>query len=148
MDWVDIRRTIEAYMFGVDAKDLDALLSCFAPEAEALYHMGSVDEKTVTGGEAIARGVFDSCSRFTASNHCISNFVAREGVQEATTNTFAVAYVVIGSQGLVRGLRYEDSLKWRDDCWLITRRVHTPLWQTTIDVEAPHFFEQAKLGAS
>ncbi len=148
MDWVDIRRLIEAYMFGVDAKDFDALLSCFAPEAEALYHKGSVDEKTVLGGEAIARGVFDSCSRFTASNHSISNFVAHCTGQQATANTFAIAHVVIGSQGLVRGLRYEDSLQRRNGRWLITRRVHTPLWQTGIEIEAPRFFEQAKLGAS
>ena len=36
MDLIHIRQTIETYMFGVDAKNLDALVSCFTAGAEAL----------------------------------------------------------------------------------------------------------------
>lgn len=141
MDEADIRRVIETYMFGVDAKDIEALLSCFAPEAEALYHKGTVDEKTVLGGETIARGVFESCSRFSASNHSISNFVARIDGDRATANSFAVAHVIVAEKGLVRGLRYEDLLQRGRGGWAIHRRVHTPLWQTEIIAGTPVFFQ-------
>lgn len=140
MDETDIRRTIETYMFGVDAKDRDALLSCFSPRAEAHYHKGTTDEYAVVGGEAIAMGVFESCSRFSASNHSISNFVTDVQGTIATSNTFAVAHVIIGEKGLIRGLRYEDTLHRSESGWVIARRVHTPLWQTRITVETPRFF--------
>ena len=140
MDLAHIRQTIETYMFGVDAKNLDALASCFTAGAEALYHHGTVDEKSVLGGEAIARGVFESCSRFSASNHSISNFVATIHDDTATANTFAIAHVIIGPKGLVRGLRYEDHLVRRGANWVIDRRVHTPLWQSEIEVVTPRFF--------
>lgn len=99
MDLVLIRQTIETYMFGVDAKNLEALLGCFTEGAEALYHRGTVDEKPVLGGEAIARGVFESCSRFSASSHTISNFVATVDGNKATANTFAIANVIVAPRG-------------------------------------------------
>lgn len=141
MDKADVRDLIETYMFGVDAKDLEALLSCFAPEAEALYHKGTVDEKAVIGGAAIAHGVFESCSRFSASNHSISNVVVQVEGDRARANTFAVAHVIVAEKGLVRGLRYEDVLMRGDSGWTIHSRVHTPLWQTEIVAGTPRFFQ-------
>lgn len=140
MDLIRIRQTIETYMFGVDAKNLQALLSCFTEDAQALYHRGTVDEKTVAGGEPIARGVFESCSRFSASNHSISNFVATVDGDSASANTFAIANVIIGAKGLVRGLRYEDHLVRVGEGWVIDKRVHTPLWQSEVAIVTPVFF--------
>ena len=140
MDWQAIRNTVERYMFGVDARDLDTLTGCFTPDATAIYHRGTEDERTTSGGAAIARQVFDSCSRFTASNHGISSFVATVEGDRAAANTFAVAHVIVGDTGLMRGLRYEDSLIRQPDGWRICRRVHTPLWQSAIAVTRPKFF--------
>ena len=139
-DEAHIRRTIETYMFGVDAKDRDALSSCFSPQAEARYHSGTEDEYLAVGGEAIASRIYESCRRFSASNHSISNFVTDVQGAIATSNTFAVAHVVIGEKGLIRGLRYEDTLHRSESGWVIARRVHTPLWQTEVTVETPRFF--------
>jgi hypothetical protein len=140
MDYVDIRRVIETYMYGVDAKDLAALRSCFSDDAAAIYHGGTPEEKTVDGGARIAGHVHTSCSRFTASNHSISNFVATADGASGTANTFAIAHVVVGRKGLVRGLRYEDTLVKSAGEWRIVRRLHTPLWQQEIAIVDPQFF--------
>ena len=135
-----LRNVIETYMFGVDAKDLEALESCFAKHAVAIYHAGTPEQRVENGGLQIAGKVHASCKRFTASNHSISNFVETSAGVETSTNTFAIAHVIVGSKGLVRGLRYEDKFTKENSKWVIIERRHTPIWQNEIAITAPQFF--------
>lgn len=129
-DRLRVRETIERYFSSVDAKDREGLISCFAEEAEAEHQLGTPEHNRVTGGRAVAESVYAICSGFTASNHSVSNFVVEISGDKAEANTFAIAVVIKGSQALVRGLRYQDSLRRTAQGWRISRRMQTPLWQT------------------
>ncbi len=112
-----VRETIERYFFGVDAQDEGALISCFTDDASAEYHVMTPEHKIVSGGLAIARDVYASCSQFTSSNHSVSTFVVDITSDVANSNTFAVAHVIVRGKALLRGLRYQDRLvrhTWTD----------------------------------
>jgi ketosteroid isomerase-like protein len=134
-----VRETIERYFFGVDAQDEQALISCFTDDASAEYHLRTPEHKIVSGGRAIARDVYASCSQFASSNHSVSNFVVDIASDVANSNTFAVAHVVVRGKALLRGLRYQDRLVRDLDGWRVARRLHTPLWQIEADVLPPAF---------
>jgi hypothetical protein len=134
-----VRETIERYFFGVDAQDEDELVRCFTDEARAEYHRMTPEEKIVSGGLAIAKAVYGSCSQFTCSNHSVSNFVVDINSDGADANTFAIAHVIVGAKAFLRGLRYQDQLVRDLDGWRIARRTHTPLWQIEADVLPPAF---------
>jgi hypothetical protein len=134
-----VRETIERYFFGVDAQDEGALINSFTDNASAEYHVGTPEHKIVSGGIAIARDIYSHCSQFTSSNHSVSNFVVDITSDVASSNTFAVAHVIVHGKALLRGLRYQDRLVRDMDGWRIGKRLHTPLWQIEADVLPPAF---------
>jgi hypothetical protein len=140
VDKLYVRETIERYFFGVDAQDRKSLIGCFSANAEASYHWATPEERTIVGGVAICDDVFSACRTFTSSTHCIANLVIDVAGEIAEANTFAIAHVVRGNNLVVRGLRYQDRLLRTQEGWHISRRKHTPMWQTEAVVQAPKLF--------
>jgi len=140
LEKLHVRDVIERYFFAVDARDRDALQSCFSHNAVLDYNFGAPDQGSISGGKAIAEMIFSACVRFTASNHSVSNIQISLATGTAEANIFATAHVVVGDKALVRGLRYEDGLVRNETGWLVAARRHTPLWQIELKTTTPNFF--------
>ena len=139
-DRLRVRETIECYFFAVDTKDKTALIGCFSADAEAQYHCMTPEHKAISGGVAIGEDIYASCSRFTCSTHGIANIRVDIDGEFAEADTFAIANVVLNGHMLGRGLRYQDRLCRTPDGWRISRRKHTPIWQTAVAVAPPRLF--------
>ncbi len=124
-----VREVLERYLHSLDARDRDALSSCFSTDATARFHAGRAEERSTCGRDAIVDEIFQNQFRVDCSNHTLSNIVIRLKGYRASSITFAVAHLVIGSKVLVRGLRYDDELVKVSGDWRIESRLHTPLWQ-------------------
>lgn len=135
-----VRETLERYFHAVDAKDSDALHDCFAVDAVATYYADTPDQVIVTGGTAIAQNIYTTCCRFTASHHCISNVAITVDGKTAEASTFAIANVIVGTLGMMRGLRYLDYLVRLETGWQIKTRRHVPLWQHNFETASPKLF--------
>ena len=128
-DRLEIRELVERYFHGLDAKDHRALLDSFAEYATATYFFGTPQATSISGGRAIADHFIGVVSRFSASTHSTANLAVMLSGDAAHGETFAVAYVIVGDEVLVRGLRYVDEFIRTSQGWRIRMRKHIPLWQ-------------------
>lgn len=125
------------YAKGIDDKNWEQVLSCFAPEihlellGRTVVGIGDVARlfRGELGGPRTAVGI-DS---ILASTHILANSIIELNGDVATADTQGVANLHACRDGrdvfLVRGVRYVDTLKKMDGIWLIARRNHTESWQ-------------------
>ncbi len=138
MDWISVRTLIETYMQSVDLKDRAMMAGTFAADAEAVYHAGTPQERSTHGGAIIVDEILRNIRHFVSSNHSISNFTVRVEDGVAHADTFAIASCNLDDGRLVmRGLRYQDTVRPSGTGLVIGRRIHTPLWQAELPSVAP-----------
>nr|WP_290447598.1 nuclear transport factor 2 family protein [Pseudomonas sp. 21LCFQ02] len=130
----EIRSVLERYFFGLDARDENALHSCFSNEAYYEANTGQGRKIVFNGASEIASTLVRLMGRFEATLHLTASpFISIEG-NRATADVFGSAQLCFAKPTedghvLVRGVRYRDELEKVDGYWRITRRVHTTLWQ-------------------
>lgn len=122
-DRVAIREVLLRYARGVDARDLDTVAACFAPDAA---YRGALATGTI--GDALAAlGV--AMQRYTATRHAIGGqSVEIEGdTARSSADCTAKHWLPDGGCRTV-GVRYRDRLERNAGGWRITRREVETLW--------------------
>lgn len=138
-----IRAAVERYFHGLDARNADALSSCFTADAYYEANTGGDRKLVFEGAAQIGSTLVRLISRFEASLHQGSNpAITLHGAASASVDVFAIARMVHrqedGTQLVyVRGLRYRDRLVAKGSDWKISHRVHQALWQYNADAVPP-----------
>ena len=136
-DRTEITDVLYRYAKGIDDKDMQQVLSCFAPDIE----MDQLGRKVVGidmlsrllrgefGGPKSAIGV----DRINASTHVLANILISLNGNSAKADTQGIAHLYATRDGqdvfLVRGIRYMDEFRKLDGRWAICKRLHTETWQ-------------------
>lgn len=136
-DREEILELVATYAHAVDERDLDRILSVFAPGGRIDFEGGAMSGV----GHAGIRSAFETAFAApmlappSASTHLMANTLVTVDGDRARAETQAVAFLSSAATATVvtRGLRYSDDLERVDGEWRITHRVHRSLWQT----EAP-----------
>ncbi len=124
-----VRSVISRYLYALDAEDIGALATCFAPDVELLYHSGAEQEERVGGREAALERFSANMRKYAVRTHALANLhVVAEG-HGVNCVSHVVATVVRDQRVMVRGIRYSDRLVQLKGEWCIRRREHRPLWQ-------------------
>jgi hypothetical protein len=128
-----VRIAVENYFACLDLRDWDGLAGCFTDDAQLQYGIPPV---AIVGGAAFVEWV-RPIGGLLASNHAISNQRLRIDGDRATAETNVVATLVgtaeQGARATIRGLDYHDELRRTEAGWLISARVHRPIWQYAVD---------------
>ena len=120
------------YAQAVDDGDLDAVVACFAADAEALYDDGL---EVALRGEAEIRAFFTMAFEELVGpkhpcTHLLGGVTITDDGDGARSDARMVAYLTREPGALImKGLRYLDRLELRDDTWRITHRHHTCSWE-------------------
>jgi 3-phenylpropionate/cinnamic acid dioxygenase small subunit len=125
------------YAESIDRRDLDAVGSCFASDASAIYAGNLVEG----GRQAIVDYLTDQLTASAASTHAVGNIQFTEtGNGELAVESIVTATHVVpeGDRALIRtrGLRYSDTVVREGAGLLIKQRVHRALWSTEMNGEA------------
>lgn len=127
-DHIAIRRVIDRYFAAIDRANKTLLAQCFT--ADALYRSsgGTLDR---AGRDAICEKL--ASGRFAWTSHVTSSMTVAVDGDEATADTYAVAYLNDRSADpermVVRGVQYLDTLRRTSEGWLIAQRHHLTQWQ-------------------
>jgi ketosteroid isomerase-like protein len=122
-DRTSIRELLLRYACGVDARDLPAVASCFAPDAR--YH-GALASGTIVDALAALPGAMQ---RYTATRHAITGHSLEIAGDTATSIADCTAQHWLPTGGCrTVGVRYHDELVRGADGWRITRRDVEQLW--------------------
>jgi hypothetical protein len=117
---------VKVYALGIDMRDLDTVLSVFAPDAFVEGMAGAMPATeylpTIYAGAAV----------YSATQHNITNqHVAIDG-DKALVWSYAVCYHIealeSGRDDLVVATQYRDQCQRFDSGWLITHRQSVPQW--------------------
>jgi hypothetical protein len=117
---------VKVYALGIDMRDLDTVLSVFAPDAFVEGMAGAMPATeylpTIYAGAAV----------YSATQHNITNqHVAIDG-DKALVWSYAVCYHIeapeSGRDDLVVATQYRDQCQRFDNGWLITHRQSVPQW--------------------
>lgn len=135
---------IYRYALAADSRDVEAAVSCFAPDAEAIYFSGEM----VMNGRDEIRAFFEHAlgsggiGNGAPSSHIMNPVVIFDKGQ-VRAETTAIAYLT-HKPGIIitRGLHYSDICVESEHGWVFKRRFHRPDWQT----EAPSITPGAILG--
>lgn len=130
----EIRSVLERYFYGLDARDEEALKSCFSADAHYEANTGKGRRIVFKGATEISSTLVRLMGRFDASLHVTSSPAVMIDGDRATADVFAAANMVFkqpedNGQIFVRGVRYRDELRRINGKWVITNRVHTTRWQ-------------------
>lgn len=136
-DREEIVDLIATYAQAVDDRDIDRILTVFAPDGRIDFEAGAASGAGHDGIRAAFEQAFaaPTLAPPAASTHLMANTLVTTDGDTAHAETQAVAYLASSATGAVttRGLRYSDDLRRDVSGWHITHRVHRSLWQT----EAP-----------
>lgn len=137
VDRTEITNVLYRYAKGIDDKDMQQVLGCFAPDIE----MDQLGRKVVGidmltrlfrgefGGPKSAIGV----DRINASTHVLANILITLDGNSAKSDTQGIAHLSATRDGqdvfLVRGIRYLDEFRKVDNRWTICKRLHSETWQ-------------------
>lgn len=131
-DRVAIFELASRYAQAIDDGDLEGVVTCFAPDAEALYE----DGETVTmRGEAQLREFFTMAFEKLVGpkhpcTHLLGGITIADDGDGIRSDARMVAYLTREPGKLImKGLRYLDHLERRDGTWLIAHRHHSCAWE-------------------
>jgi uncharacterized protein (TIGR02246 family) len=126
---------IARYAHTVDDRDIDGILTCFAPDGRIDFEGGQISGD---GHDGIREAFEQAFARPglappATSTHLMSNTLVTVDGDTAHAETQGVAFLASPGLGTVvtRGLRYSDDLRrTADGDWRISHRVHRSIWQT------------------
>jgi ketosteroid isomerase-like protein len=142
-----IEQVVYRYAHGIDARDLEMVLSCFTDDAEVDYdgriqRRGAAELRELFGGPTERRRAssgmvgLDTVERTT---HHMTNVLIELDGEHAAVQTTALAFLAgrrDGSEVVVqRGLRYVDQFVRRDGNWAIEHRVHSMVWSSAVPAQ-------------
>jgi ketosteroid isomerase-like protein len=128
-----IRELLLRYAHGIDARDLAAVASCFAPDAA--YH-GALAVGTFADALAALPAAM---ARYAATRHTITLHDAQVTGDTARSTAECTARHWMPTGGCrVVAVRYRDQLARAPEGWRITRRDVDTLWSRDEESEADH----------
>jgi len=138
----EIRSVLERYFYGLDARDEEALKSCFSDDAYYEANTGKGRKISFKGAAEISSTLVRLMGRFEGSLHVTSSPAVIVNGNRATADVFAAANMFFkqpddSGRIFVRGVRYRDELAKIDGKWLIINRVHTTCWQHNAESVEP-----------
>jgi hypothetical protein len=126
LDREAIREVVLRYARGVDRRDLDLVASCFTSTAE---YEGKLAHGRVADALAALR---ESLPRYESTLHFMGNQLVELRGDEASCETYAIAYHRTAGDGAPRDLavavRYLDELVRLPEGWRIRKRVACTVW--------------------
>jgi ketosteroid isomerase-like protein len=132
LDRTTINETLHRYCASLDARDFEALASCFTDDCVATFSISPTEVDTVVGGKAVAKWC-NGILKFAHSIHAVSHAIIKVDGDKATSTSLLVATLMYGTdrggRAFVRGIKYVDALRRVGDVWLIEARTHQVLWQ-------------------
>jgi ketosteroid isomerase-like protein len=117
LDRLAIRDLRYQYAQGLDRRDFDRAVACYAPDAhfqmpDSEFHGRDAIRQTVTG-----------LARYNTTMHFMGNHLAEINADRATSETYCTAYHFYDRDGAeqqyVMGMRYLDQLVRTPDGWQI-----------------------------
>ena len=140
-----IEQVVQRYLHGLDARDVELVLSTFADDATLRYMDGAL----VMRGRDEARAYFSEhrgpahlgITELVASTHLLANGHVEVAGGEARCRLSGLV-LHRGRMGerdvlVQRGLRYDDRLvRDPERGWLVTERLHGTAWQHVSDEAA------------
>jgi ketosteroid isomerase-like protein len=135
-----IRETIEDYLNFLDAKDWDAIASCFSRDARSWYNF---EPQVLEGGSGVANWLRARVGPYGATDHALSNLHITVDGDSATCDSRLTASLLCEGEGgakqiAVRAIWYRDKLRREGDRWLICERRHEPQWQYDVSSHQLH----------
>lgn len=125
-DRQEITTLLHIYARGIDRCDEAALLSVWAPDAEADYGSGWDDARKW------CRGVLERLRPMTVTMHALSNIIIDVDGDGARAETYCQAYHLLpGQERMIVGGRYLDELERTAQGWRIRRRRYVMDWNET-----------------
>jgi uncharacterized protein (TIGR02246 family) len=125
---------VARYAHTVDARDIDGILTCFAPDGRIDFEGGRSEGAGHDGIRAAFTDAFaqPALAPPATSTHLMANTLVTIDGDTATAETQGVAYLASPATGTVRtrGLRYSDVLRRDEVGWRITHRIHRSIWET------------------
>jgi ketosteroid isomerase-like protein len=126
-----ISDVVSRYAQGIDAADIDAVLSCFSKDARVEYNGGAI---VLDGHDEMRK--FWQGSLIGPSTHIIANMLIEIDGGDARAMAGAVAFVTrMGGFVTVRGLRYTFGLIRGHGSWMISHLHHACRWESAIPTE-------------
>lgn len=137
VDRIEITNVLYRYAKGIDDKDMQKVLDCFAPDIEMDLLGRKISGKEMltrqfrgeSGGPKASIGV----DRINASTHVLANILISLDGESAKTDTQGIANLHATRDDvdvfLVRGIRYLDEFRKVNGQWAISKRLHTETWQ-------------------
>jgi SnoaL-like domain len=121
-----VSQLVKVYALGIDMRDLDTVLSVFAPDAFVEGMAGS------SPAAEYLPNIFEGAGVYQATQHNITNqHVAIDG-DEAVVWSYAVCYHLetpgSGRDDLIVATQYRDQCRRFSGGWLITSRKSVPQW--------------------
>ena len=121
-----VSQLVKVYALGIDMRDLDTVLSVFAPDAAVEGMAGSMP------ASEYLPNVFNGAAEYAATQHNITNQHVTIDGDDALCWSYAVCYHLeepgSGRDDLVVATQYRDRCRRFGDGWLITGRQSVMQW--------------------
>ena len=134
-DRMALRALVEAYAFGCDERDADALRACFADGASLTVHWRNRDATTMAFPDGAAH-IAKNLARYDRTLHFVGNHRSTIAGDDATGVTYCFAHHISGTDDHVMAIRYHDTYRRTPDGWRIAERHLYEDWtqDTTVSV--------------
>jgi ketosteroid isomerase-like protein len=117
---------VKVYALGIDMRDLETVMSVFAPDAMVAGMAG-----TMPAPEYLPT-IFTGASVYQATQHNITNQHVTVDGDRALVWSYAICYHLEepgnGREDLIVATQYRDQCRRFDNGWLITARTSVPQW--------------------
>jgi hypothetical protein len=133
-----LQELVFRYAAAVDARDRDAFLAVFDPEARLSAYAPGADEPFAvqTGHAELGRVPGMMRERFHATQHMMTNHLVALDGDEATGTVYCTARHwnpdPLGGTDLIVVIRYEDTYRRHGESWRIRDRRIRFLWSETV----------------
>lgn len=127
-DWMEITSLLQRYPREVDARDLDAVMSCFTPDAHLSFNGGTATADGEAAMWQFWHRLFSGDALGQTSTHLVSNVVIDINGDRATATLQGVAFILNNQHMRVRGLTYHNELVRTTAGWRLSSMKHSAQW--------------------
>ena len=121
-----IQQLCRVYALGIDSRDLDLVMSVFAPDAQVAGMQGAA------AAPDYLPKIYGGAIVYSATQHNMTNQYVELRGDEATLWSYAICYHIEeagnGREDLVVAVQYRDECRRTPEGWLIASRRAVPQW--------------------
>ena len=127
-DRLDVQEVLMRYTYAIDARDYDAVRSCFVPSAKIDYETLPAFPR---GPEDFVETVRHVLDQLASTQHLVANMCVTVDQDRAHCTSYVQAsHVTTDGKLFVGAGRYDDDLERTPDGWKIAARTHRRQWST------------------